>query len=329
MSILEFFDNNYNLFNKFDGKLGSFKFPSDINEIFSILMEKVNDFYISGCKKLNVKSNDIFDYRLKRDTLGNTYLEVVGADNKTKIIIVKDNLKDYEFYKSVVGRKILESSFKDILNLYQTEKLKRTHISKRFLKDVPLPIDLKEEFDAENLKLYFEYLYDNLYKTKNISINFESPLNIRGPKGQIENSARERVNRVIDYDIRKQSLMSYNPLYSLNFKSSNKDNSIDVYIYEKNGYTMAICEPISGTSYTMYMNLGPSEYTNLDKIINNIKIVLESKENIVLSDDAVIRKSHTTLDSYKQNLETFLGENKLSKRFSEEISVSNEVYGRK
>lgn len=329
MSMLNFFEENYELFKKFDGKLGSFIFPNDITDIITILMKKTNDNYNNNCNKLKVKPSDIFDYQINKDEFGNCYLEILGADKKTKIIIVKDGLATYKTYDKMIGKKIVESSFKDILDLYQKEKLKLAHISKRFLKDEFPPINLNEEFDLEALKKYYEYL-DNIYnRTRQISVSFEAPINERMPHKEPTNKSKERVNDIIDYSVRKQALISHKPIYIISLSSTNGNIKYDAYIYSIDGYYMCVCEPINGTSYTMYLNLGPIENLNEDVLINNVRAVLESKENIILSDDAIIRKTHTNIDAYNRNLSTFFTGDKTNYRFYNDIESSKEVFGKK
>lgn len=320
MSILSFFEDNYELFSKFDGKLGSFNFPKDVYEIFGILMNKVNSHY----DKL---VNDIYDFRIKKDNLNNCYLEVVGKDNKTRIIIVKDNLESYKYYESIVGYKLLEDSFKKILDVYQKEKLRLANISKRFLKDNVSDIDLVSEFDLDNLKEYYEYLDKVFNSVKSISLSYEEPINIKGTHSNPVNKSKDRVNDVIDYDVRKQALMSYNPRLIVSLNSNNGNNKYEAYVYNINGYMMVICEPINGEKYTLFLNLGQKEYLNDDMIINNIKCIMESKEDILLSDDAVIRKGHTNMETYLVNLRTFFYGFKNNYRFYNDLEKSKEVYG--
>ncbi len=327
MSCLEYFEKNYEVFSKFDGKIGSYKFPRDINEIFAILMEKVNDKYLDNCKDFEKDPSEIYDYRVLLDKSGNCYLEVIGADQRTKVVIIKDSIKSIEDYNNVTGKKIMESFFGDILNLYQTEKVKKAGISSRFLKDSIPPIDLVEEFECEKVKKYYEYLGKVSNETKNISMQFEAPINIGSPKSPASKPSKDRVNDIIDYDIRKQILSKYKPLYIINLTSTNGNDKLDGYVYVKDGYYMVVCEPISGKSYTLYLNIGPNEYITEEMLLNNIKAALEAKEEVVLMDDAIMRKSHTTLDAFTSNVETFLNERKENKRFLHDIEESKEVYG--
>ncbi len=330
MNILDYFKENYDTFSEFDGKLGSYNFRRDIIDVFEILMERINDDYLNNCSVINKNPNDIFDFRVLLDKSGNCYLEVTGADSRTKIIVIRDDLKSLEDYENVRGRKIFESTLRKILDVYQNEKIKNAYISKRFLKSVVDPIDLVEEFECEKIKSYYEYLRKLKGTTKNISIQFEAPQNILGPKKENKNPTeqKDRVNDVIDYDVRKQVLTKYRPKYVVNLTSTNGSYKFETYVYVKDGFYLAVCEPISGKSYSLFLNIGPEEYISEDMLLNNIKAALEAKEEIVLKDDAIIRKSHTSLTTFQENIEIFLDNKNGNKRFLQDIKESMEVYGK-
>ena len=57
-----------------------------------------------------------------------------------------------------------------------------------------------------------------------------------------------------------------------------------------------------------------------------IKAALEAKENLVMEDDAMIRKNHTTIASFKNNLEVFLLNSENDKRFASQVQNANQVY---
>lgn len=57
-----------------------------------------------------------------------------------------------------------------------------------------------------------------------------------------------------------------------------------------------------------------------------LKAVLEAKEEIILLDDAIMRKNHTTLETFKENLEVFLNNAKTSKKFFYDTKKAKEVY---
>lgn len=327
MSLLEFLEENYELFSKFDGKLGSFVFPSDITDVFEILMRRANSFYMRKCKDFHLNSKDIFDYRVKKDDMGNCYLEVTGADRKTKVLIIKDGIYKHQYYNEVVGTGFSESSLIKILDLYQREKLKLANISKRFLRDDVLPVDLVTEFDAENLKKYYQYL-DKLYNNmKETTIRFEAPVNTGVPHSEPTKSSKERVNDVIDYEVRKQALMNYKPISIIHSISNNGTIYYDGYVYEINGHIVTINEPINGTSYTMFLDFGPKEYVTSDMLEANMRAVMESKESVLVSDDAIIRKSHTDMNSFLRNLNTFFVGDKSNYKFSVDLEKAQEVYG--
>lgn len=327
MSLLEWFKDNKSLWDKFNGNVGGFKYPKDITDIMGILMEKINDLYLSRCNELNTNPKDIFDYVIEYDNLSNPYLIVTGSDKRTKLIIIKDDIKNYEYYKNIMGKKIIESSFKDILDLYQKEKLKKYGIAKRLLKDNPSDIDLIEEFNLNGLKEYYEYLIDLDNSVKKVSVNFIEPVNIGSVKGPITNSSKERKSEVLSYDLRRQCLISRKPMYIINLVGNNK-GEYDAYVYQKDNFTYALVEPINGTSYTYILNLGEHSYLTEEMIINNIRSAMEANLDVVLSDNAIIRKKHSTIDSFNNNLDTLLNDLKSDYRLRSDIDKSNEVYGK-
>ena len=60
-----------------------------------------------------------------------------------------------------------------------------------------------------------------------------------------------------------------------------------------------------------------------------IKASLEAEENIVLQDAAIIRKNHTTMENFKENIETFLNNKDNNKLFLEKTVEASKVYQRK
>ena len=102
----------------------------------------------------------------------------------------------------------------------------------------------------------------------------------------------------------------------------------DAYIYIKNGFILAIIEPISGLGYQYNLNLGFAEDYEEEKVKEMIKAALEAEEHLVMEDDAMIRKNHTTMENFKNNIEVFLNNSGTDKRFATKTENATKVYQR-
>ena len=114
------------------------------------------------------------------------------------------------------------------------------------------------------------------------------------------------------------------------FCSGTKTNTIlEAFLYEKDGYVLAVIEPKSGTGYQYDLNLGNVDINDMDLIKEMIRAALGASEEIVMMDPAIIRKSHTTIEAFSEDLDIFLGNAKSTKLFYYKVEKAKNVYGRK
>lgn len=294
-------------------------FSDDIIHAFEALMQSINKVYVR-----NIKPNKQIRVFLKKDKRGNCYLKVEGRDHNTKLIIRSNESKVYDYY-SIEGYKITESVLAKTVDIVGRDKLEKSGISKRFIKEVIPEIDLYEEMDIETFIRKCKEIEHNMSNTIEF---FDEPENTnetnkRSPK---LNDQKERINPIIPYEERQKELLKYNHKKIIRFKGKKTDKVFDAYIYIRNGHILAIVEPLSGLGYQYNLNLGFAEDYNEEKIKEMIKVALEAKENIVMLDNAIIRKNHTTIESFKENIELFLTNKGNDKKFIEKVSEAALVY---
>ena len=315
---------NYSLFNLTDGYiiLEFFNFPEDIVKAMRYLLGSANDKYFLNCKEQGKSSDKLGGVIIKKDPDGKCYLKVIGNDNHT-ILIIRQNDSRYEAYKSIIGKKITEEEFRECLNATQLLRLKNAHIPSRFLKEVlPLP-DLIEERNIPLLISYYQYLNDYQKTT----IVFDEPENTVSP-AQKTNPTSPRKNPVIPWEQRQQELLKREPKRVIRFEGSRTSTVFEAYIYERDGETLAIVEPESGIAYQYNLNLGFVDKYNQELIEEMIKAALEASEEVVMLDDAIMRKNHTTLEAFKENLDVFLDNAKTCTKFYYDVRNAKNVYGR-
>lgn len=325
-SFLDVLEKNKELFLKFNGEIIKlFKFPSDINTMFRYFLINSNNNYENNCEQ---KGTNIYDRErlvLNTDKEGKAYLSVYGNDDQTVLIIRKDD-SNLENYRNIIGKKITESDFAETLDLYQKVKLERAGISKRFIKEEIPPIDICDEMNIHKLIKYYKYLNYEYMNEEVITESFDEPENEGSKRERKYGGTVERKNQVIDYSTRKEALEKHNPKYVIKYIGNKKDSEYDAYIYEKGDYTLAIVEPVDGLSYQYNLNLGTVDKDDKELIKSIIKAALEAKEEIVMLDDAIIRKNHTTMESFNDNLEIFLNNAKTTKKFYYDVEKSKDVY---
>ena len=324
-SFLELLEKNYELFNSTNGGIIQFfQFSDDVYLVFNRIFSQINQHYLENCTtsgKNAYAPNRVF---VKKDNSGKVYLEVYGNDNKTVLVIVND-LSSPLNYQHIVGKKITESRFLSILDSYQRSKLEKYGISKRLIKEEIPPINGLVEMDIEKLIDYYKYLNEVYFKIPSSVEVFDEPDNQQTPAQKIGGHAPDRKNEIIDYKTRRDELLKHHPFQEIQFVGSKTDAKLDAYLYEKDGFILAIIEPVSGLGYQYALNLGNIDKNNTDLIKEMLKAVLEAKEEIILLDDAIMR-NHTTLETFKENLEVFLNNAKTSKKFFYDTKKAKEVY---
>lgn len=325
ISFLDVIEKNKGLFQVTDNEIIQFfKFEQDVYETFKYILMKYNKSYKQNCidfgKNLNAP-NRVF---IGIDKSGKCYLEVLGNDNRTVLIIQNDSC-NFNDYTNITGAKIIESEFIKILDSCQKERVKNLGISKRFIKDQIPPIDICEEMGISRLINYYEYLNNDYFKDMQV---FNEPENDGGHYQRSGMGSVQRKNNVIDYSDRKDELLRHHPFTQIKFLGAKTNAEMEAYVYDKNGFILAVVEPVSGLGYQYALNLGNIDKYDRNLIKDMIKAALEAKEEIVLLDNAIMRKAHTTFDVFKENLNIFLNSEKSHTKFQYDVEKSKEVYGK-
>ena len=313
MGVLEILKSNYNLFAKTNFEV-DFKFREDVYDAFTYFL--MNGTYSRGCVENSKKLYDPNRVFVRLNGSNECSLLVLGNDGKTNLVI-RENNSDINNYRDA-SISITENEFIELMDYYQRIKLKRANISSRFIKDEIPPIDICSEMNVEELISH----YKNINR-EDIEI-FDEPENEVGYYPKTPGESVERKNLILDYELRRQELLDRNPKKVVKFIGSKTNNELDAYVYERDGYTLAIVEPVSGKGYQYALNLGNVDDDNL--IREMIKAALEAKEEIVMLDDAIMRKNHTTIETFRNNLDIFLGNAKSTKKFYYDFEKSKDVY---
>lgn len=329
-SFLKDLEKNYEVFEISGGSLESFKFPKDINDTIVLFMITINKYYLERCRELGKNAYQLEKYYLEKDKSGKCYLKIVGVDNKTIVIIRQDDAK-YLDYQHINGKKIKESEFLNLVDKLQRKKVETSGIAKRFLKDEIPQINGIEEMKSKSIVEYYKYLEEEYIESISENQTFVEPENIGALKNikNIGTETKPRKNSIIDYEERRKNLLKYNPFGIYKFIGVRSGEILEAYVYENDGYIIAIIEPINGTSYTKIFNLGNISKKDKKLIIENIKEGLEASAEISLNDPAIIRKSHTSLETYQKNLETLFGISEEMFRLDHDFENSKNVYTKK
>jgi len=105
-------------------------------------------------------------------------------------------------------------------------------------------------------------------------------------------------NYYLDYGIRKNILLSYNPFKIISFKSFN-ELIIDAYLFCENEKIIVVIEQLSGKNYSKILFLNKN-----DDIVHIIKECIKNDKN-----KDIIRISHTTEENYENILNLIFCEN--------------------
>lgn len=105
-------------------------------------------------------------------------------------------------------------------------------------------------------------------------------------------------NYYLDYGIRKNILLSYNPFKIISFKSFD-EFIIDAYLFCENEKIIVVIEQLSGKNYSKILFLNKN-----DDIVHIIKECIKNDKN-----KDIIRISHTTEENYENILNLIFSEN--------------------
>ena len=218
---------------------------NDLN-IANIVSNYDIEVYIAGGKIENKNycssSIDTIKYikkfRVSKDNEGKCFLEITGKNNKTIIIIRQEN-SNFELYKNLIGTKYTEEEFTNRLNQIQKidYDIAKRKVPKRFLKEYS-DTNLMDFLKAKLIVSYYRYLTDEYNKITVRQEFFTEPEAVMRDNSEqninIKERNQERINDIIDYELRKQALLKYTPFQVVQFIGRKTKERVDVYLYEKN-----------------------------------------------------------------------------------------------
>ncbi len=324
-SFLKELEKYYSLFDVTNNEIIElFHFPADVYDTFKELLSQSNRAYYKNCTEAGKDYNKLGKISLGKDEDGKCYLKVVGNDNHTILIIRSDDSR-YEAYRGLVGHKVVESAFKEELDLVQMRKLEKyqSRIPHRFIKEEIPPLDVCKEMNIPLLINYYQYI--NEYNRNTVS--FKEPKNTNGPAMK-HSQTMPRKHPIIPWEDRQKELLKRNPVRVIRYEGEDTGSVFEAYLYERDGNTLAVVEPASGIEYQFNLNLGQVPKDDLALIKEMIQTALEAPEDIVMLDDAIIRKNHTTIDAFSQGLDVFLDNAKDITKFYYDVRKANNVYKR-
>ena len=318
-SFLDVLDKYSSLFEITEGQIIElFHFPYEVYMAWTSLLARYRLWYLEECNRFRQKNpqavnkdpNILGLVFLERDESKKLYLKIIGNNGETALYITRDD-SNREDYKDLVGIKVSESEFISMLNDIRINRANTTNIPS---------LNICQLMNISGLLEYQQYLNEQLNPTV---VTFCEAQN--GSTGEARNisPSTSRRHDIIDMAIRRNVLMERCPISIMKFRGLNTGMEYEAYIYERNGRTLAVVEPVSGTQYQYNLNLGPVEDDELIKEM--IKAALEAPEDIAMIDPAIMRKNHTTLQAFCDSLDTLLGKN-LNQHFKTAVNKSHQVY---
>lgn len=275
---------------------------------------------INYIKRANPQYNDekpIYDFYIGFDSDKNAYLEFVGRDKKTKVIVIQDNVKyNIDFPPCLI---IKENIFlENVINLDSAQN-KRILDSlpldfiKRFLKDKSQiePIENSFNIIADQIIDYISYLENEFIQSSIETIYFEeSEASKSFARSGLATQKHQapRKNEKIPFEQRKEVLDSYPASETFEAISQNTNSKYYVKVFKMKPNCKLVMEPIEGNKYTKVVHL------DTDKISKGVirEIVIDSLQlsrKETTNTKEITRHSHTTLEEYKKLLEYLVNSN--------------------
>lgn len=290
-----------------------------------ILNEKAPS-YKENCQGRNKAIEDISQIKLKKDTHGDLYLMITGADYRTNLVIRK-NQSDYAYYKQVPAVKVMEAEFLAEADNIQLKELEDSKLSKRFLKDekdVPAFNALKE-LGIKDLIPYILYLRNEMIENKAVYSQYDegeaSAHNKNKALANDDSYSYERANEILDKTKRYEELNSYNPLLIIRATGRQTGAKSMVFIYKKDNYYIGFMEPESGESFSKVIFINNTD--DIKEIKDIILDKLSYNEKEIGEDNTMIRSAHTSLETFKGNLAYLFNKYSQDSSLSFRQSVNN------
>ena len=325
VGFLDRLEKNYEDFKLFDYEIEHSYLPDIFKITAGEILTKKAPFYSENCQKRAKSPEDIIRIKLKKDRHDNLYLMITGADDRTNLVIRKNN-SDIEDYKDVRAAKVLEFEFLSEADKIQLKQLETANLPKRFIKKEIPSFNALNEFEVKNLISYMLYLRDELIESKAINIQYDEGEksnrdSLSKNKNVREGSSYERANEVIDKNKRYEELIAHNPISIIKATGKQTKTQSIIFVYEKDDYYIGFIEPETGESFTKIVFIKEAE--NLKEIQDILLDKLSYNEREINEDNTIVRSSHTSFETFKGNLEYLLNDSSSSCSLSFKENVSN------
>lgn len=308
-------------------------FPTYFNHAITLKLREVttDSFEISG------PSNYILHY----DNKDRLFLEVVGSDSRTKLLIF-DEEDLFEYYPKLIGMKVSEKELHDIAcinmsTMYKREKI-RNLINEKYAKKGFEIEKVKDEYEFmqvvnedvsvitnenyidevnKSIKKVIDYI-DYLQKAYQedikeyyngiiAEIKYTPSIPDYVPRKSKDNSIskKERVNEIIPLSERISVLQKYSFKY-FGEAYSNCSKNVDYYCFMYKNYEgrpILVLESSRGTSYTRVVYLNKNNDYSKEEFILLSKKYLELSNADTLTSGRVVRFTHTDIENFENNLD--------------------------
>ena len=313
-SFLEPFQKNYESFLVFQSDLPLEYFGKssleDLKKTIVSYLRFANKEYDRCCKILNKMPYDFEFFSIKKDKSGNVYMEVIGADDRTKIII-RRNCSKVEDYLGLKAYHINEDRFSEQFRMFQEKRIRNVMSINNIPSDVVdfSNFDATSRMGSSDVARYVKYLENEYFESAEVYFYEESESSKRFGTKHVSSISQdyERKNDIIDFSKRRASLVRFNPYRMIKFKSRNKDNDLVSFVYKKDNYLIAFCEPISGVAWSRIVFLKDENYSD-DELIDKLLKKIELSNEDAFLDKYIVNSSHTTYERFNANVSFLLGD---------------------
>jgi len=287
-------------------------FPRAFYETIINYMERANPNYKN--------ERPIYDFYIGFDSEKNAYFEFVGRDNKTRVIVIQNNIRyNLDFPPSLIIKEdIFLENVSNLDNAKNNVILSTlpTDFTKRFLKDESQIEPIENSFNkiADEIINYIKYLENEIKFNEYASIEkipfkeSEASQNFKRSGVGTSGHQSSRKNDKIPFEERKEVLDSYSSEDTFEARATNTPSVYYVKVYKIKEKCKLVMEPIEGNKYTKVVHL------DSDKISKGAirEIVIDSLQlsrNETTNTKEITRHSHTTLEEYKNLLEYLINSN--------------------
>jgi len=307
------------------------KIQFKINDLFP---EEFYNIIVENLKIANTNYQDnpkLESFYINFDSNNNPYFEFLGNDNKTRVIILNENV----IYSNLPSARIIKENYlieRSKHNDMVKNSLILNSIPEKFRKRFLSNINISESFNkilynfGNHIISYIEYLQ----KLKEESIEkiyfteADAAGNLRSSSSSPTRPTSDRKYDEIPFKEREKILNSYSPEEQFEAKARNTDSVYLVKVYKiksKAKYKLVL-EPKEGTKYTKIVHIDADNLTKPEirqLVIDSLQL---NREDISNRDD-VTRHCHTTSEEFKKLLEYLVNDANLGISASAKYNIDN------